>query len=484
MKTRDILRDGVIYAGSNGLLGLANIATVLVAARYLSEGELGAVEMILALAMLVRLVIPLEVSQSTGIFCADAKTLEEKARYASTALWFSCCVYGIFVLAALGGAGLWSRLLFGDTDLRTLLVVGVLGAVAAGLFYHLQSQLRWNLQSGTYALVTVGYAGLFFGLTWLGCLRPSIRLYSIPGSMALVGGSAAVLAWMLCRHVHPGRFSLPALREMLVFSLPLVPSSLAIFLLEYFDRLAIRSVLSLDQVGVYAVASRLAMVVHFAIIGFQGALTPHVFRSYREAGTPDAIARVFRLFCALGIPLVATLAMFVPELLRVVARPEYSAAWGAVPFLAVAVIVSRLYIFAPGLVLERRTRTIAWVNLTAAVLNGVLNVALLLVFPHIVSAAAATAVSATVGAVLYLRASQRCYAIAYRWRTPLGCLAVATVTTVVGLAAGTRLGTGPAVGLKLLLCAGTAAAVGRISIRPEEIRQAAAAVRGFLFPRD
>lgn len=416
MRVRDILKDGIIYAISNGLQGVAGIAVVLIAARYLSSRDLGILELLLATAMFVRLLVPLEISQSPGVFCAQAETDRAKDRYAGTALWFSVAAYALFFLVAASGASCWSSLLVGDAGHAFLLLATAGAAVAGGLLYHLQSQLRWNVQTFRYGAVTVGNAvTLIILVVFLFEWTPS-GIFAVPYGLLLSSILWGIAAWFLCAHVGHLCWDRGRLREMLAFSLPLVPSSLSVFLLEYFDRLAIRQMLSFTDVGVYAVASRIAMVVNFAIIGFQGALMPRIFRDHEAPDTAPAIGRTFRYFWALAAPVLLGLTFFSPELIRLVAGSQYAAGISVVPLLAISIVFGRLYVFAPGLALRKMTRRIAWINMSAAALNAVLNVVLLAIWPHIVMAAAATAFSAIAAFTALWWLGQQVYPVPLLWR--------------------------------------------------------------------
>jgi O-antigen/teichoic acid export membrane protein len=116
--------------------------------------------------------------------------------------------------------------------------------------------------------------------------------------------------------------------------------------------------------------------------------------------------------------------------------------------LATATLLSRMYVFAPGLEIAKRTVPIAWINLSALAVQGIAM--LLLVPAHgMRGAAIASLAGAVTGFGLSLAASQRLYpvphapgrialaallaataaAVPYRWRLSTGgALAVAAIT--------------------------------------------------------
>src|SRR5690606_13112265 len=96
-----------------------------------------------------------------------------------------------------------------------------------------------------------------------------------------------------------------------------------------------------------------------------------------------------RLFATFSMALYVFIACFAPYIVSVMAGKDYAPAVSVVPFLALAALFANMYIFAPGLGIAKKTGMIAGINIICAVLNAILNYALI---PHlgIVGAAVAT----------------------------------------------------------------------------------------------
>jgi len=121
------------------------------------------------------------------------------------------------------------------------------------------------------------------------------------------------------------------------------------------------------------------------------------------------------------------ISLFSREILRLFTTPPYYGAWAIIPVLAVASVCSKMYIFAPGLDIEKKTKRIALINIAAAVVNVVLN---LFLIPHlgILGSALATLISSVILFFAYMHMSQKFYPIPYRWGVILpACFAAALV---------------------------------------------------------
>jgi len=214
------------------------------------------------------------------------------------------------------------------------------------------------------------------------------------------------------------RFDVARLKEMLIFSAPLVPSSISVFISLYINRLMINHYLSLGEVGLFGVGFRLASIVGLVMVGFQGALTPLVFTHYREEQTPRQLALIFRVFLAFALLVFLSLSLFASEILYVMTTPAYYSAAQVVIYLVPAILLSNMYIFAPGIGIAKRTHLVLWINVGGASLNTLLNWLLIPQF-GITGAAVATLLGSGCVFAAYMAFSQSLYRVPHQWR-PLG----------------------------------------------------------------
>lgn len=424
---RRVVRDSAIYGVAQVLVRGLSIFLLPIFTRVLSPREYGVLDILTVFASFAGVVVALEVTQGMARSLADAPGEEAKTRYASTALWFAVGAYTLFGTAALVLSPRLSGMLFGSPQYTGVVRIAVIAICGNGIFSVVQNQLRWNLQAPRYSLTSVVYSAI--SLSCAVVLVVALR-WGASGVLAgqIVGAAAGIaLAVGFAQNRFRWVFDRPKLREMLRFSVPLVPSSVGVFVTLYIDRVAIKQLMTLADVGVFGVAYRLASVVSLLLIGLQSALTPLIFTRYRESATPAHLARIFRSFSAVALLACLTLALFSREILAIFAAPAYAGGASVVPLLAPAILLLAMYIFAPGLDIARRTGIVATVNILAAALNVALNFALVPRF-GIRGAAMATLFSATLLFATYMTFSQRFYFVPHRW----GQLALATAG-VIGL---------------------------------------------------
>lgn len=396
MRFKTLGRDAFIYGLSTLLTRGQQIVLIPIYTRFLGTAEYGAVEAMAIFGALVNLTVALEISQGVARYLADAPDLAARRRYAFTALLFSLFCYSVFVVVLALLSSTFAEWLFEGQAGLTALMVGVGALAVNGVFVLVQDILRWQLRPMAYFLAGAAYAfgggivGVGFVVAGFGV--SGVFLGQLAG--ALAGFVIALFASRsLWRHA---RFDFGALKQMLGFSAPLVVSSLAVFAGTFTDRIVVRELLGLEALGMYAVSARFASVVAILTVGLQAALTPLVYRTWREPGAAQKLAQVFRIYLAGMVPVIGVLALFSSEIVSMVVGNAFLEASVVLPVQAAASLFLSLYVFAPGLFLGKRTVIAAVVNLGGAAMNLALCLWLTVAMGLIGAALSATIAAACV----------------------------------------------------------------------------------------
>ncbi len=408
------LKDSVTYALPSFVSRGLSLFLVPLYTRVLTPEDYGALDLFLVFANIVNLTIALEVSQAVSRFYTTETDPDKKVGYASSAIWFTIGCYLLFTLIALIFIEPLSRIVIGHSGLENILRIGLLNIFFYGILYLMQNQLRWELRSKGFALLSLVHTIVTTVLSvWL-----TIGLnMGLSGFMwGMLGGScSAVLcgSWQL-RKTFRFQFSRPLLSAMLRFSAPLVPASIAVWVSSYIDRMMINHFLSLEEVGLYGIGFRFASIISLVMVGFQMALTPLIYTHYEKTETPAELSRIFRLFLAFCLLFFIGMSLFAHDFLVMFTQPAYYDAKKVIIFLVPSIMLSQMYIFAPGIYIAKKTGLVVWINIAGATINALLN---WLFIPWIGYTGAAMGTMLAQGIVfgVYMYFSQRLYHVPYPW---------------------------------------------------------------------
>lgn len=435
-----VLRDSIVYGLASVFSRALAVLLLPLYARVLSIEEYGAYDILVTAGVLASLVVALEVVQGLARYWPEAGDRDAQIGYASSSLVFSVLMYGVFLALALLFSESLTVMLLGDAAFLVAFRLGACFIAANGLYLFLLNQFRWEFRSKTYAFISILYATMTLGLAALLCLVFDKGLEGVMLAQFLAAMLCAMASIWLLRGTFRLQLDMEKLLQMLRFSTPLVPAALAVFVTLYINRFALSYYASLEAVGLFAIAARIAGLSTLLIMGVQMALTPLVYQHYREPETPGRIARLFSWFSAVALLACLFLSLFSRELILLLASEEFLEASGVVAILAPALLLSQLYIFLPGIAIRKKTVWQLWVTLASALVSVGAN---MLLVPHfgIHGAGLATLCSSLVFFVLWLLASQSLYHVPYRYMPGAISVLAFILMAVLGDWLGTQSGT-------------------------------------------
>ncbi len=168
--------------------------------------------------------------------------------------------------------------------------------------------------------------------------------------------------------------------EMLAFSLPLIPSTLALIVLSSADMFMLRNMLpdNLAASGYYEWANRACLLLMPVILGFNMAWKRFIFRIREKGGTLGELGRAGLLFMLAVNWMAVLLAMASPEIVRLVGGENYIETARVLPILAGATALYGLFLISQtGCLLTGQTKYIAGMTIFGAFLNIGFNLRLI-----------------------------------------------------------------------------------------------------------
>lgn len=432
---RQFFKDSAIYGISNLLCRGVSLFVLLLYTRVLSPADYGIIDILNIVTAVVNTVVALEISQGVAIYYSEAKTNSDRVAYASSALGFTVFTNSLFLIVALSFSKPLSFWILGSSHFQNVFQIAAIYMFINSIFLLLQNQLRWQLKPKHYAassfvfslasagttsllllVLNSGIIGIFYGLLTGQILAGAMILYFTRNSYFLV------FDWQKCK-------------KLLAFSSPLVFSTLSIWVSLSIDRIAIKQLMELSDVGLYGIGYRFAYIPSLFLAGFYAAITPIIFNNYEKPNAPKELAKVFRYFLTLVLPMLVGISIFSRELLILFTTPDYYPASQVIPLLSSAIILSNMSIFTPGLDLAKKTVKIAVINISAALANCIFNF-VLIPYIGIAGAALATLLTTLVAFVVYMIASQTIYYVPHQWNRIIPATGIAIVLGVIGFGFG------------------------------------------------
>jgi O-antigen/teichoic acid export membrane protein len=430
---RRLGRHSAIY-GLGGLV--SRILAVLLLplyTTYLTPTDYGRVETLVALTVILVTLLRAGITTAFFRFYFDSPEPAERARVLRTAFWFTIATSTAgLVLGWLLAPAIADLLALGD-DQDGLVRAAFVGLWAQMNYEQLTALFRVEERSVAFVFASLANVVLTIGATVL-----LVVVYD-QGALGVVVGNftgtlAVYLALLGYRREQLGlELDRSLLRRMNRFGMPLVPSGLALWTLNFSDRFFLARIAGQDEVGRYSLGVRIASAMVLLLVAFRTAWPAFAYsiEDDREARRTYAFVLTYLLFVASWLSLA--LGVLAPWIVRLLARDE--AFWPGADVVAPLAFAGALWggytVVAIGIGRIRRTQFNWLITGAAALVDVALN--LLLIPPYGIRGAAAAAVAAF--ALMFVAMAvhaQRLYPVPYQWRRVATVLGAAAALTVVG----------------------------------------------------
>jgi len=426
-----------------GLGGLVSriLATLLLPlyTHYLPTDAYGRVETITAATAVLAILLQMGISSAFFRFYFDAQEDRGKLTVVRTSFWFTMGMSTLGLVLGLVFASQVSHLLALGDDPQ-LVRAGAVGLWAQTNYNQLTALFRVEQRSVQYAIASVVNV-----LLTVVAMVVFVAVFHW-GSVGLIVGNfmgtlvvyAALVAY---RSEQLGlEFDRTLFRRMQHFGLPLVPSALALWAINFIDRAFVGWYKGQGEVGVYSAAVKVAGVITFVMVAFRTAWPAFAYSidDDRDAKRTYSYVLTYLMTFAAWISLaLGALAPWIVALLT--SRPGYLRAEKGVALLAFAGAVYAGYtVLAIGSGRARKTQFNWVVTGVGAAANIALNFWLIPEY-GMVGASISTAAAYVVlfiGMALY---ANRVYPVAYQWRRILTSVGVAIGLTVAARVGGLTL---------------------------------------------
>jgi len=378
-----LLRQSGLYAAGNVALKASGLflAVFYLNPDYLSVEAFGYFSLLFVTAQLAIYVVGFGLGNGLLKFMTDPDYAAEQDALPFTSLLATTGA----AAAALGG--LWlvapglSRVLLGSPAQAGLVHLMALYAAFKVIGAIPLMLLRVRERAGWYVLATGGEMLVLMGAAYGLMVVMRLGLAGLIGAYALAAGvSMAVLVGVMLLRV-PWRFESRLIRPLMRFGAPLVIASLAGWFLNAGDRYLLKWLADAVALGVYEWAARLAGVLNLLFVqSFNLAFSVIGLKALGEGSQDGRMHRqalrhyvIWTGWATLGLSMVAY------DLTRVLpADPLYLQADSLVLLLALGFMNYGVYYVIINIVYAAgRTKALSLNVLAGAVLNGLLNLALI-----------------------------------------------------------------------------------------------------------
>jgi O-antigen/teichoic acid export membrane protein len=372
--------DYLLYFPALAVSALMGLVTVAVLSKFFSPADYGHYALAFSTLLFLSMVTGLWLRSSVLRLLPQYTSHDQVHEFLGTLL--GAGTFFVLLVVLLYALALYLLKPSLDEQLYGLMWLVVPGVPTLTIFTVLQEshriQGRSALYSGLILLRVLG--GFLVGL-----------LLAVPlgwGPVGMLWGLIMVAAGAVVGHLVFGsqrlwgmirqlRWSGSVLKEMLVYTLPIVGLNLASTVLSISDRYLIEGYLSSYDLGIYAATYAIAEGgMRLVANTFRLTAEPIIFNAWIKDGQEHAfrfIERLFRYYVMLALPLLVGLSLLRVPIVTLFSTPEYARGSAVVIYVSLAVFAHG-YSLIVGTVFDATKRTT--IPLVTFVVAGLFNVIL------------------------------------------------------------------------------------------------------------
>ncbi len=394
----------------------ASLVMLPVYTRYLSPADYGIVELLDVARNIFSLLVAGRFAESLFYFYGRASSQKDRRDCIATLFWGAIAVGLVSMVAGLLLSPLLAVLVFRDSAFTSHFR---LIFAAFGLSFPIEALLaifRAEQKHRAYLSLSIGRVAASMTMTYSFVVVLQAR---VDGLLWSGVASNAILAVPLAGFYlasRQGAFSLALFRQMLAFSFPLGVSGIALLIIHSGDRFFLERCANLNDVGIYALAYKLGMLVSYVQASFGAYWTANMFTALKtpEARTVFGRMNTYQMLAVTyaGLGVIA----FSSPFLHLAARPQFTACLPYVALITVAYVVRAQGDYLRlSLWLDKRVAADALLNWTGALFCAAAY-AMLIPRWKLWGAAAATLLTFCVVLAIAFRIAQRARAFKLEYK--------------------------------------------------------------------
>ncbi|WP_173014955.1 lipopolysaccharide biosynthesis protein [Capnocytophaga felis] len=366
-----IVKNTIIYALGRILPQAVNFVLLPFYTDYLSPTEYGIVESMLVLCAVLSIIFSMGTERSMFRVYYDYRNEEEKKKFVgNTAIMIAVNATFFLILAFLLGSFI-SRI-YSEIPFNPYFVYAITISYVTAFAYVPQTLLQVQEDAMSFFIVSVASF-----LAEIGFIVYFVILEK-QGAEGLLKGKLIGHFIMLPVYIYITKkksiFSIDRtiIRNILLFSLPMLPSLLMSWVMNMSNRIFIENYFTLEEVGLFSVAFKISSVATILLGAMFTAYNPMFYRLASE-GAKHKIQKNNNMLVLVIFSVGIFTTLFAKDVILIL-NERYYVSVNYVPMLVLSVILNFLAgIFSLMIYQNKRSDTMMWIYVFSAIINLLSN---------------------------------------------------------------------------------------------------------------
>ena len=341
--------------------------------NVLTTTEYGIVDLLTTLIALFSPILSLQISQALFKNLVESRDDKERQnKIISTSVFFILFNSIIFIILFTIVSG------FVRSDYKWLLAINVLVSIFCDLLLQISRGLGDNncySASGVITAITT----IFFNILFLVFLHYKVNGMLFATMFGYIAGIIFVFIKMkLYKYINIKKINKKEFKNLLKYSIPLVPNALSWWIFGMSDRIIVAIILGLSMTGILSVSYKFSNIVILLYNVFDKSWCENIILHIKDADIVEyfnkTFTRILSIFVSMGLCLMA----FMPIAFKILVNEDYIEAYNLIP---IAILASIFQVIV-GLVsviyaAKNNTKSLAKTAISSAIVNLIIHMLLI-----------------------------------------------------------------------------------------------------------
>ena len=369
----------IIYGLGDAVIKAISFFLIPLYTRLLTKEQVGDIALLNYVELILILVLSFGLNSAVLKVFHDFKSADERQKVFSTAILFSGIVAFFVLMILFFNVDIISKLIFKSND-ESLYLKYLLGSVFFNIFRLLALSYYRALEKPVlYSVLNLVHFLTLVGLNIYHVLVLNQAILGVVKSSLFTAILLFIIVSVIIFRKTDFSFNKGMLIKLLHFGLPLVPGTVANWMLTISDRYLLNWFSTASEVGLYDIAYKFGMIINMILVmPFRTAWLPFVFSIQQREEAKKIYSGALTYFLLIATFLFLMISLFAKEIIILVSTPEYLPGVKAIPLIALAYVFFGLYYIVDiGILLKVKTIYYAIITGIGAIVNIGLNILLI-----------------------------------------------------------------------------------------------------------
>lgn len=368
---KELIKNTIIIAVGKLSTQVLSFLLLPLYTSKLSTGEYGTYDFLVTLATFLVPIITLLMEESMFRFLIDADSKEDKSKIITQTILYTFLGGVVFtIIAAITVSVL-------HYEFGTLFIIFVISNILIGLSNSLARGLG-EIKLYSFSNFILGASTILLNIFFILVVKAGVSGLLIANTIANIA-TAIIIFWKLHlrKYVSRKNFNTKVLKEMIRYSIPLVPNNLSWIIINLSDRLIITAFLGSDQNGIYSIANRFPNILYTCYGFFSTAWKESSAKILKsEENISQHYNSIYKDLKKFLFAIVICLIAGMPFIFPILINETFAEAYIYIPLLVLATYYCNVSNFYGGIFSAYKdTKIMGSTTIVAAVLNIIINIA-------------------------------------------------------------------------------------------------------------